>query len=246
MNRIFLICTEVRSEMIVIAICEDEGYILEELKKKAEKYIHMKSLSAIIKTFTSGEELLKEKEKPDIILLDLMLPGIHGLEVARQISCRSRIIFITSYRKYAVEAFDVNAVHYLVKPVTEERLFLALDRAVSQTEQMDNQTLTLIKNGKTQVIFIRDILYCEVFNHQIRIHTVYGKYDYFGTLDRLETKLDERFFRCHRSFVVNMSHVAGQEKGAAILTNGESIFISRRKQADFMQRLLNFLKNEVI
>ncbi len=232
--------------MIVVAICEDEGYILEELRRKVEKYINRKSLDASIKTFMSGEELLKAKKKLDIILLDLMLPGIDGLEVARQISSRSRIIFVTSYREYAVEAFDVNAVHYLVKPVTEERLFLALDRAINQTEQMDNQALTLIKGGKTQVIFIRDILYCEVFNHQVRIHTVHGTYDYFGTLDMLETKLDERFFRCHRSFVVNMSCVAGQEKGIAILTNGEKIFISRRKQTDFIQRLLNFLKNEVI
>ena len=232
--------------MIVVAICEDEGYILEELRKKVEKYINRKSLDASIKTFTSGEELLKAKKKLDIILLDLMLPGIDGLEVARQISGRSRIIFVTSYREYAVEAFDANAVHYLVKPVTEERLFSALDRAVNQTEQVDNQSLTLIKSGKTQVILIRDILYCEVFNHQVRIHTVHGTYDYFGTLDMLETKLDERFFRCHRSFVVNMSCVAGQEKGVAILTNGEKIFISRRKQTDFIQRLLNFLKNEVI
>lgn len=232
--------------MIIVAICEDERYILEELRRKVEKYINRKSLDASIKTFMSGEELLKAKKKFDIILLDLMLPGIDGLEVARQISCRSRIIFVTSYREYAVEAFDANAVHYLVKPVTEERLFLALDRAVNQTEQMDNQSLTLMKSGKTQVIFIRDILYCEVFNHQVRIHTVHGTYDYFGTLDMLETKLDERFFRCHRSFVVNMSCVAGQEKGVAILTNGERIFISRRKQTDFIQRLLNFLKNEVI
>ena len=232
--------------MIIVAICEDERYILEELRRKVEKYINRKSLDASIKTFMSGEELLKAKKKFDIILLDLMLPGIDGLEVARQISCRSRIIFVTSYREYAVEAFDANAVHYLVKPVTEERLFLALDRAVNQTEQMDNQSLTLMKSGKTQVIFIRDILYCEVFNHQVRIHTVHGTYDYFGTLDMLETKLDERFFRCHRSFVVNMSCVAGQEKGVAILTNGEKIFISRRKQTDFIQRLLNFSKNEVI
>ena len=100
-----------------------------------------------IKTFTSGEKLLKEK-KFDIVLLDLMLPGIHGLEVARQISDRSRVIFITSYREHAVEAFDVNAVHYLVKPVTEERLFQALDRAVNQTEKVDIQALTIIKNDK--------------------------------------------------------------------------------------------------
>lgn len=232
--------------MIAVAICEDEKYILEELRRKVEKYISTRPLSASIKTFASGEELLEEKDAFDIILLDMMLPGIHGLEAARQLSSGSRIIFITSYKKYAVEAFDVNAVHYLVKPVTEERLFLALDRAVSRTEKVDDQALTIIKGGKTQVIFIRDILYCEVFDHQIHIHTIHGTYDYSGTLDMLETRLDERFFRCHRSFIVNMSCVAGQEKGAAILTNGESILISRRKQADFMQKLLNFLKNEVI
>ena len=224
---------------MVVAICEDEGYILEELRRKVEKYMSGKSMPSRIKTFTSGEELLKAKEKFDIILLDLILPGIHGLEVARQIAYISRIIFITSYKEYAVEAFDVNAVHYLVKPVTEERLFLALDRAVKQTEQMDSQALTLIKSGKTQVIYIRDILYCEVFNHQVRIHTVHGTHEYSGTLDMLETK-------CHRSFVVNMGYVDGQEKGVAILTNGERILISRRKQTDFMQRLLSFFKNEVI
>ena len=75
---------------------------------------------------------------------------------------------------------------------------------------------------------------------------MHGTYDYLGTLDTLENMLDERFFRCHRSYVVNMNYVAGQEKGVAILTNGERIFISRRKQTDFMQRLLNFFKNEVI
>lgn len=232
--------------MIAIAICEDERHILEELYRKVKKYINIKLLTANIKTFVSGEELLAEKTDFDIVLLDLILPGIHGLEVARKISRRSRIIFITSYRDYAVEAFDVRAVHYLMKPVTEERLFLALDRALNQTEQVDKRTLTLVKGGKTQIIFIHDILYCEVFDHRVQIHTVERTYDYSGTLDMLEAKLDERFFRCHRSFVVNMSCVAGQEKGIAILTNEERIFISRRKQAEFMRKLLDFMKSEVI
>jgi DNA-binding LytR/AlgR family response regulator len=109
---------------------------------------------------------------------------------------------------------------------------------------VDKRTLTLVKGGKTQLIFIRDILYCEVFDHRVQIHTVQKTYDYSGALDMLEAKLDERFFRCHRSFVVNMSCVAGQEKGTAILTNGERILISRRKQTQFMRKLLNFIKSQ--
>lgn len=232
--------------MFNIAICEDEPYMLEELQRKVEKYTIFKQLSASIRTCTSGEELLKERDSFDIILLDMMLPGMNGLEAAKQISPKIPIIFITSYREYAVEAFDFNTVHYLIKPVTEERLFLALNRAVNQTRQKDDQALIFMKNGKTQVIYIRDILYCEVFNHQICIHTALDTYEYSGTLDMLEEKLDGRFFRCHRSFVVNMSCIAGQEKGAAVLTNGERILISRRRQPEFMQKLLNFLKDEVI
>lgn len=67
--------------------------------------------------------------------MDLKLPGMNGMEVAKQLTHNSRIIFITSYGEYALAAFDVNAVHYLLKPVTEERLSLALDRAFERLEQ---------------------------------------------------------------------------------------------------------------
>ena len=232
--------------MFLIAICEDETYLLEELRKKAETYLKTRHYPAEIRTFTSGEDLLKEQRTFDLILLDLMLPGINGLETAKRLSSKSRIIFITSYREYAVDAFEVEAVHYLLKPVTDERLYQAMDRALKQSKQADDRTLALIKSGSTHILPIRDILYCEVFDHRVCIHTAQGNYEYSGTLDMLEGKLDGRFFRCHRSYLINMSHVVGQEKGTALVSNGNRVLISRRKQAEFMQRLLHNLKNEVI
>lgn len=232
--------------MYRIAICEDEKYILEELRKKVQEYIKQKQLTANVQIYMSGEDFLKEKTPHDIVLLDMMLPGISGIEVAKQIYHKSCIIFITFYEKYALDAFDVNAVHYLIKPVTDERLYLALDRAVSRLEQIDYKMLTLVKAGKTQIIHIHDILYCEVFNHQVIIHTMQKKYDFSGTLDMLENELDGGFFRCHRSFIINMRCVVGREEGVAIISNGDRILISRRKQAEFMQKLLKFLKREVI
>lgn len=106
-----------------------------------------------------------------MILLDLVLPGINGLETAKRLSSKSRIIFITSYREYAVDALEVEAVHYLLKPVTDERLYQAMDRALNRSKQEDDRTLALIKSGSTHILPIRDILYCEVFDHRVCIHT---------------------------------------------------------------------------
>ena len=130
MQRILIAEDDAKNNQMLREYLEDHGYTCTQAYSGSEA------------------KLLFELEKFDLVLLDLMLPGIHGLEVARQISDRSRVIFITSYREHAVEAFDVNAVHYLVKPVTEERLFQALDRAVNQTEKVDIQALTIIKNEK--------------------------------------------------------------------------------------------------
>lgn len=106
--------------------------------------------------------------------------------------------------------------------------------------------LTLVKDGKTKIIDIYDILYCEVYNHHVIIHTMQDTYNYSGTLDMLENELDGSFFRCHRSYIINMRCIIGREEGVAILSSGDRILISRRKQAEFMQRLLKFLKKEVI
>ena len=228
--------------MYRIAVCEDEKYILEELHKKVETYIKQKQLIANVKTYMSGEDLLMEKGTHDIVLLDMMLPGLSGIEVAKQLYHKSCIIFITFYEKYALDAFDVDAVHYLLKPVSDERLYLALDRAIDRLEQINHKMLTLMKAGKTRIIDIHDILYCEVFNHQVLIHTMQDTYDYPGSLDMLENELDGGFFRCHRSYIINMRCVIGREEGVAIISSGDKILVSRRKQTEFMQKLLKFLK----
>lgn len=232
--------------MYRIAVCEDEKYILEELHKKVETYIKQKQLIANVKTYMSGEDLLMEKGTHDIVLLDMMLPGLSGIEVAKQLYHKSCIIFITFYEKYALDAFDVDAVHYLLKPVSDERLYLALDRAIDRLEQINHKMLTLMKAGKTRIIDIHDILYCEVFNHQVLIHTMQDTYDYPGSLDMLENELDGGFFRCHRSYIINMRCVIGREEGVAIISSGDKILVSRRKQTEFMQKLLKFLKKEII
>lgn len=228
-----------------LAICEDNKFMLEKLEEMAKLYVKNKDLHAGIWTFESGEELMREREDFDVLLLDYKLPGISGVEVAKKFGKRSRIIFVTAYKDYALDAFDVGAVHYLVKPVTKERLFLALDRAREQLGRTRRKKLTLMKDGALERILINDITYCEVFGHRLCIHTAEGCREYSETLDMLEEQLDGRFFRCHRSFLVNMAHILSVDKGTAILDSGERVLVSRRRQREFMRRLSFFLKDEV-
>lgn len=228
-----------------LAICEDNSYMLEKLEKMAECYVQSKGLHTGIRTFASGEELMRESGAFDVLLLDLMLPGIDGVEVARRFGGRSRVIFVTAYKEYALDAFEVGAVHYLVKPVAKKSLFLALDRAREQLGQAGGRTLVLMKNGAFEKLLLNDITYCEVFDHRICIHTADSCHEYFGTLDMLEGQLDRRFFRCHRSFLINMAHTLSVDRGMAVLDNGEKVLVSRRRQQEFMQRLFDYLKDEV-
>jgi len=173
-----------------------------------------------------------------------MLPGISGIEVAKQLYRKSRIIFITFYEKYALDTFEVDAVHYLIKPVSDERLYLALDRAIGRLEQIDHKMLTLVKAGKTRIIDIHDILYCEVFNNQVIIHTMQDAYDYPGSLDMLENELDGGFFRCHRSYIINMDYFYQYQNNIITLQNGQTVPVSRLRQKELLDAILQYMKGE--
>lgn len=88
-------------------------------------------------------------------------------------------------------------------------------------------------------------MYYEVFGHRVLIHTAVGCYEYPGALDVLEEQLGGSFFRCHRSFLVNMAHIRSADRQTAVLDSGEKVLVSRRRQQEFRQRLLDFLEGEV-
>lgn len=227
--------------MLLFAICEDEPYFQADLKNMAEQYLRERAIEAEIRAFASGEELLDSGMEPDILLMDIKLPGKDGMEVTehlRKAGYSSQVIFITSYREYVFSAFDLDAVHYLLKPVKREKLYAAMDKAIKRLSGDDGKRLILTKGDEAFRILLRDILYCEVFDHQIFIHTRTENFQVSGTLDAFEKRLDSRFFRCHRSYLVNMDAVVEKREGAAIVAGGGEVLVSRRKQREFTKRLL--------
>lgn len=235
--------------LLTIAICDDEHYMRNNLKTRIDEYLNQLKTDAQISCFSSGIPLLCSDRTFDIVIMDIKMNGIDGMESVRRLRAKgssSQVIFVTSSKEHVFQAFDVDAVHYLVKPVSDKDLFHALDKAIKRCEQVGAQTITVAKGTSVQIIPFRDILYCEAIDHKIYICTTNGKVDYYSQLDALQKQLDERFFRCHRSYLVNMNCVAGKEGDIAIMVNGDKILVSRRKQQQFSQQLLSFIRSEVL
>lgn len=235
--------------MITVSICEDETYFVSELKKMLDEYCGLREIHVSISAFSDGEELLASNQMADIILMDIKLPTSNGMEIIRHLrnlGSNSQVIFITAFQKYVFQAFDLDAVHYILKPVSEEKLFSAMDKAIKRVVANRGKTLLITSGTTASRVPLKDILYCEAMNHQITVHTLTEQVQFFGTLDAIEEKLDERFFRCHRSYIVNMDHVIDKQPGSAIMEGGDHILISRRKQQEFTQKLLEICRKGLI
>lgn len=235
--------------MITVAVCDDEPYFLIHLRKSVEHYFSIQSQDIKIFEFDNGEALLSKGQDFDLILMDFKLPGKNGMEVIEQLrreKNKCQVIFITSYQEYALQAFHVDAVHYLLKPLSDEKLYEALERSMERMGKYDSKTLAITKGVCTEVVFLKDILYCEVLDHRLYIHTKSMTYDYLGTLEKLQKQLDSRFFRCHKSYIVNMNQIVSRQGDTATVAGGGQVLISRRRQQDFSQRLLNLVRKELL
>lgn len=234
--------------MVTIAICEDEAFFASELKKLVSEYSSTRGIDISVLTFSNGEQLFAHRQTPDVVLMDVKLPGQDGMETVRrlrELGCTSQVVFITAYPQYVFQAFDLDAVHYLLKPLNAEKLFSVLDKAVKRAVSHEKQSFLFVNGTTSAKIQMADILYLEAVDHQIIIHTMTDRFHFFGTLDAVQEKLDERFFRCHRSYLVNMNRVTGRRPGVAIVAGGDEVLISRRKQKAFTQRLLDICKEEL-
>lgn len=235
--------------MLMVAICEDESHMLNSLKMKLNEYLKQFKIAAKISCFTSGISLLSAVEYFDVIIMDIKMVGLDGMETVRHLRKKgnhSQVIFVTASKDFVFQAFDVDAIHYLIKPVADKDLFHAFNKAIKRCEKVDSHAITITKGSLVQVIPFRDILYCEAINHKIYICTNTKKVDYYNKLDTLQNQLDDRFFRCHRSYLVNLNFVSSREKDIIIMTNGDKILLSRRKQQLFSQQLLSFIRSEVL
>ena len=231
-----------------IAICDDEIRIREGIRRILKDGFK----EAKIREFSSGKELLEAVDHeymPDIVLLDIAMEGMDGMETAKKLRKLSDmiLIFVTGVKEQVFSAFDVGAFHYLLKPVEKKKLLEVMERAVAEVEKTNaRKKYMLVKvSGGCRKVNIEDILYAESNGRKVILHMKQENLEFYDKMEELEQRLGDGFYRCHRSYMVSLSEVRGYDNTSITLSNGEVIYLSKRKYSDFVQKYCRFLQEPV-
>lgn len=237
------------NQLIKIAICEDEKEQQELLKTYIDQIFEGLSVKYKLKIFNSGEELLENYSKDtDVLLLDIQMVQINGIDTARKIRTlddKVEIIFITSLIEYALEGYEVRAYRYLIKPVKYENLKENIINCIKEVD-IKNKYIIVKEQGNQIKLDINEITYIEVQKETITIHTLNEVYKTNGTMNNIEKEIDcSRFFRCHKSFLVNLEHVKSIKQYVAILENSEEVPISRYRFKETKDKFFDLIEDKL-
>jgi len=197
-----------------IMLIDDEPIAIQVLES------HLKQIDEfeIIGTYTNAMESVTDiyKLKPDLLFLDIEMPGIKGVDFLKSLNSPPPVIFTTAYRDYAVEAFDLDVLDYLLKPISFERLFKAINRfikasetSILNTEKQEQTHIQLKSNKKMYQLKFDEILFVQGLDDYILVHTKNQKLSCYYRMKEMEEKLPANMFiRIHRSTIVNRNQIS--------------------------------------
>lgn len=227
-----------------IAICDDEQNQIEYITSIVASWSAHEGHGCEIRTFASAEAFLFEYEEDkayDILLLDVEMKNINGIELAKRIrkdNNRAEIIFITSHFEFVGEGYEVDALHYLIKPISAEKLTQVLTKAAEKIS-VEPPSVVISCEGETVKLYEADIRYVESFLHYIVIHTKDKEYKIKENISVFENRVSDDFYRVHRSYLVSLKHITRISRTSVNIGNTE-LPLSRGKYDDinraFIQR----------
>ena len=231
-----------------IAICDDEQLALIRTKETLETAY--KSIDLIVDIYSDGNKLIEVSKtyKYDLIFLDVEMPLIDGIETAKKLrknGDETALVFLTSHVEYALKGYEVNALRYLLKPAKVEQIREIINHLIESQKKI--KQLLVKSKEDTVMINVNHIVYMEAQNQDISIVTKDEKYCNRYNLKDYEEELKEyNFIRCHRSYLVNISHIMRISGKEIIMDNSDNIPLSRTKEKKIKEALCEYVKREAL
>lgn len=233
---------------MVIAICDDDILFTEQLLTYLKAFFKRNNLSCPnFLIFNSGESLLANTDKKDIVFLDIEMPGLSGISTGQELKKQNSkiIIFIvTSYAEYLDEAMRFHVFRYLSKPLEKHRLFRNMKDAL-HVYSTENCNVPIESRHSVHTVSVSDIICLEAYNRHSIVHTVTQDYESIHTIAQWKEKLPSgSFFQPHRSFIVNFMHVSDFDHSLIYLFHRKyTAYLTRRKYTEFNSAYLLYLES---
>lgn len=233
--------------MIEIAIVEDDRDEQQRLLRNLNRFAMENQQPFHFSLYENALDFLDERKSFDIVFMDIMLPNFNGMEAAvelRKHNSRTVLIFVTTMVQFAIRSYEVDALDYIVKPVTYERLTMKLKKAIKVIESSAGGTIVINDPNGMVKQSTSDILYVEVHGHKLTYHTTDAVYAEYGSLGDLEKVLHAYdFMRCNACFLVNPHHIrqVNNKELLAVMSNGEQLKISQSRRKSFISELTNWM-----
>ena len=229
-----------------IAICDDDSAQRDYLQQIVTAWAKQSGHLMDLRQYSDAKQFLfayGEEQDFDILLLDVEMPEINGIELAKTVRRDNsivQIIFITGYYEYFSDGFDVSALHYLIKPVSESKLTPVLDKAVSNLAY--RQRAVLLNTSEADVkVPLADIFYVESQNVYVVVHTAKEVYRTRMSLSKFAEQLDDTFLKVHRSYIVNLKHIKKITRADITIANQDMVPISRGMYDEVHAALVKYL-----
>ena len=235
--------------MLKIAICDDENKFCDWAARMLNLYMEDKGLQFQVDVFNIPSELLDTTEKGtiyDIYLLDIYMPGITGMSIATELrsrSVKSPVIFLTSSTDHALEAFGVDATHYLLKPYTKDNFYMGMEKAMQSITSHKDDSIVLKVDNEYRSISISKILYCEAEDKYQRLYLANGErllVRITGTELYKQLLEFDCFYRCGRAHIVNLNHISKVSQNGAVFKDGVQLSLPRTVLAGLRKAFFDY------
>lgn len=235
--------------VLKIAICDDEKEFRDAAERMLKLYMEDKGVSYQVDTFGVPSDLVDATEEGtiyDIYLLDIYMPGITGMSIATELrsrSVKSPVIFLTSSTDHALEAFGVDATHYLLKPYTKDNFYVGMDKAMQSITSHKDDSIVLKVDNEYRSISISKILYCEAEDKYQRLYLANGErllVRITGTELYKQLSEFECIYRCGRAHIVNLNHISKVSQNGAVFKDGVQLSLPRTVLAGLRKAFFDY------